>query len=198
MTAMLRNVSIAVALLALLGAGLVWYARQANGRPGPPQQTLNSAQSGSTAKPPTAALPAKATGGEIVQKDAAGQVLWRLKAKGSITGSKESGSLQADDITFETAGGQAGKAWTAKAPSASVSYGSKRIVFPRGVEARAKDGSLSFTADRAQYQMDTRKIVGQGEVKATFPAGTAQADRVTVDTVRGEVRFHGIKGSYSF
>lgn len=198
MTVMLRNVSIAVALLAVLAVGLVWYARQANSQPRPSPPGSASGATPSQAKPAAKLPPARAIGGDIVQKDRAGHVVWRLEAAGSITGSKESGSLQANDITFETAGGKMGKAWTAKAPSASVSYGSKRISFPQGIAAHARDGSLAFTAARAEYQMDTRKIVGEGKVKATFPSGTATADRVTVDTVRGEVRFHGIKGSYGF
>ncbi len=191
MGVMLRNVIIAVVILAVAGGVLVWYAKQANGRrPQLPQP--------SPVKPPSSTPPVSATGGDIVQKDKTGAIVWRLKVAGSITGSEQSGSVEASDIAFQTAAVKGGKAWTAKAGSAYVSYGTSRITLTKGVRAQATDGSMSFTADHADYQMDTRKIVGEGNVKMTFPSGTATAARITVDTTRGEVRVHGIKGAYSF
>ena len=187
---MLRNVLIAVAILAVAGAVLVWYAKQAGGRPSQVPHTAPVK--------PASTPPVSAAGGDIVQKDKSGAVVWRLKVAGSITGSEQSGSIQANDITFESAAVKAGKAWTAKAGSAYVSYGKSRITFTKGVKAQATDGTFAFTADHADYQMDTRKIVGEGNVKMTFPSGTATAARVIVDTTGGEVRVHGIKGAYSF
>jgi lipopolysaccharide assembly outer membrane protein LptD (OstA) len=149
-------------------------------------------------KPPSASSPVNAAGADIVQKDKAGAIVWRLKVAGSITGSEQAGAIQANDITFQTAAVKAGKAWSAKAASAYVSYGTSRITFTKGVKAQATDGSFAFTADHADYQMDTRKIIGEGNVKMTFPAGKATAERITVDTTRGEVRVHGIKGAYNF
>ena len=187
---MLRNVIIAVVVLAVAAGLAVWYAKQWSGRP--------ASQPLSAPVKPSAVPPVRATGADIVQRDKAGNLAWRLKVAGSITGSKEAGSIQANDITFETGLAKAGKVWTAKAGSADVSYGKSRITFTKSVKAQATDGTLSFTADRVEYQMDTRKIVGDGNVKMTFPLGTATAARVTVDTVRGEVRAHAIRGALKF
>jgi LPS export ABC transporter protein LptC len=189
---MLRNVVIAVLVLAVVAGALVWYAKHTAGPPPSP------APSGVPVAPPPKASRLSAAGGDIVQKDQSGKVLWRLKIAGSISGSEETGAVQARDITFETAAAQAGKAWTATAPGAYVDYGNRRITFAKGVKVHAQDGSLSFAADRVEYQMDTRKIVGDGDVRMTFLSGKVAAGRIVVDSANGEVRAHAVRGAYGF
>ncbi len=174
-------------LMAVVSVGVYYYG--GGGRPAP-EQTVGPA----TRPHPPSAQPAekgvRIEGGEVVEKDEQGRMLWRVRADGKITYDDKTNVLRGSDIEFEVAR-QGQPAVKVQATDFVADYAGRRIEFANGVGAVLTDQSGDFQVEKLEYHMTTQKLIGTGGVKLRHGAYVASADRLVVDIKNGQTRLHG-------
>jgi len=109
----------------------------------------------SQAKSPTHG---EAKGIEIVEKDAEGNMLWRLKAAGAVEYDQLSRVVKARDVRWEYEyRGQ--PAIVIEAPEFAGNYGQRRLEFTQGVLIRTVDNQQTFNAQKVVYEFDSGKLL---------------------------------------
>ncbi len=176
-----------ILLVAAVSAGVYYYTSARTPSPGdialPPveagEQSQKAAEQG-----------VRIEGGEVVEKDEQGQVLWRVRAAGEITYDDKAKVLRGSDIEFEV-NLQGQPTVKVQAPRFIADYAGRRIEFGDGVGGAMVDGSADFQVEKLEYQMNTQKLVGRGGAKFNRGHYSATADRIVVDMKNRQIRMHG-------
>ncbi len=176
-----------IVAIALVSAGIYFYTRATV----PPDEVLDSLPI-ETKKPQaeSADRGVSIRGGEIVQKDEEGRVLWRVKADGDMTYDDKADVVEGVNIEFEI--NRRGKPSIGiKAPSFKADYAAQLVTFPQGVTGKLLDAPGNFSAQHLEYQLTTAKLIGTGGVRFQRGHYSAGADQLVVDINNPEVRMHG-------
>ncbi len=178
---------IIIVAIALVSAGIYLYTRAIV----PPDEAMRPAPA-ETQKPQLepADKGVNIRGGEIVQKDEDGRVLWRVKAEGEMTYDDKADVVRGTDIEFEI-NRQGKPSIGIKAPSFKADYAAKLVTFPQGVTGELLDAPGDFVASRLEYQLTTEKLIGTGGVELHRGSYSAGADKLVVDVRNREIRMHG-------
>lgn len=188
-----RWVVVALLVVAIAAAGLLWWAQQPTPQEGATQGGASgqASQSGARSGPSV-----EARGAEIEQKDKAGKILWKLKISGSFTTDKALGIITGRGVEWDLI--QAGrKTWRAVAPEIEVNYGARRIRFSSGARVATSDGSMVFEAGGIEYQMDNGKLICSGRPSMKLRNGYVRATEFVVDTQHRLVSARGVRATYT-
>jgi hypothetical protein len=176
-----------IVAIALVSAGIYFYTRATV----PSGETLKSTPPETRKTPDEPAdRGVSIQGGEIIEKDEEGRVLWRVKADGDLTYDDKTEVVEGANIEFEI--NRRGKPSIGiNAPSFKADYAAKVVTFPEGVSGRLLDAPGDFSVERLEYQWTTAKIIGTGGVRFHRGHYSAGADQLVVDINNPEVRMHG-------
>lgn len=175
----LGMVALVVAIVGVI-AVVVWVVRQPRG-----PETPDSAVE--TPVPDEPATPIEISGGEIVQRDADGEVLWRAKFGGAIEIDEQGRSLQHTDVVWELQRDGVTDL-SVKAPTMRADYDAGLLVFGEGVDITADDGAARFVADDLRYELNTDKLIGEGEVAFRYGGFSLTGSRLVIDHANDKVR----------
>ncbi len=176
-----------VVLMAAVSAGVYYYTST---RPPAPEETALPAAGPEQQTQQPAKKGVRIEGGEVVEKDAQGRVLWRVRADGEITYDDKTELLRGSDIEFEVnVEGQ--PAVKVQARQFVADYAGRRIEFAEGIGGELLDGSGDFRVGALEYQMSTQKLIGSGGADFNRGHYTAGADRIVVDMKNRQIRMHG-------
>jgi LPS export ABC transporter protein LptC len=195
---MSRNFLIALGLVAIAAAMVVWWAGLQRPDIGPGNRSQGiPAKKHEPAQAPPQRAQLDVKGVDIEEKDAAGNLLWKLRAEGSFIANKEDGTAKGKQVKWEFIG-KGEQHWHAEAPATLIYDRVKQLVFVQGVRVWSDDKSVSFEAPKVVYQGDTRKLVADGPVTITIRGASLTAGRVVVDTQEKELRAQRVTGHYRF
>jgi len=130
------------------------------------------------------------SGTEVVRRDANGQVIWRVAAEGVLEYDEQQRAVRAEDVKWVLEKSGLGDL-TLTAPLMEADYDSQRLEFSRGVAIKSDKEDASFSAERIEYQFDTEKLVGEGNVKVRRGGFTGTAREMVIDSRARKVRLKG-------
>lgn len=195
---MFRNVFLVLAVLALAAAAAVWWAVRAG-----PGGAAEGPSTGAALPPgPTPPVPGReaaleAQGVELEERDAAGNLLWKLRADGTLTADREKGTARGEQVKWELVT-KDGPHWLAEAPETEIDHKAGRLVFIQGVHVRTADGAVAFDAPRVTYEKGTEKLLAEGPVTITVKSGKLTVGELVADTKTKELRAKRVRGRYRF
>jgi len=128
----------------------------------------------------------KVSGTEITIREE-GEVVWHASFGGEIELDENQNVARATDVLWEFMG-QGFKDLTLKAPLMQADWNEQRLHFSEGVVIEAEGGDLRFSANTAEYQFDTKKIIGRGDVRFQRGNFYGRAEEVVVDNQRRVVK----------
>ena len=177
-----RTVGMVALVAAIVGVVvvIVWVARQ-------PRGPITPDSAAETSVPDEPATPIEISGGEIVQRDEDGEVLWRAKFGGTIEIDEQGRSLQHTDVVWELERDGVTDI-SVKAPIMRVDYDARLLFFGEGVDIAADDGAARFVVDDLRYELDTDKLIGEGEVAFRYGGFTLTGSRLVIDHANNKVR----------
>lgn len=170
--------ALAAAVLMLL-LTIVWVVRQPRGEA--PQEPAPSA-------PEQAAdTSLEASGGEVVHRDANGQVVWTARFGGTITVDEKQRRLRHTNVVWEMARGGLPDL-SLRAPVMEADYNARLLTFSDGVQVQAYGGKARFDAQRMRFEFDTGKLIGEGKVSFSYGGFTLTGTRLVIDNRSRKVR----------
>lgn len=183
---MSKPLPIAIALVVLvLSVGAIYLA--AHRHPQTPEQAAATAAKAETSGQPQAV---QVSGGQIEQKDPSGKVEWKVTAGGDLQFDKDRQVAVGKDVKFEMV--QTGKApVTVNAPVFEANYTTRKLTFTQGVTGQLSDATSRFTANRLEYDFDTKKLLGNGGAQFVQGQYVATAQEIVVDAAHKKVRLRG-------
>jgi len=192
---MFRNVFLVVAVLAVAAGAAVWWAVQTR----PEEAGVGPSTGPAVPVPPVPERRAElqAKGVDLEEKDAAGNLLWKLRADGTFTADREKGTARGEQVKWELVT-KDGPHWLAEAPETEIDQKAGRLVFIRGVHVRTADGALAFDAPKVTYEKANEKLLADGPVTITVKAGKLTVGELVVDTKTKELRAKRVRGTYRF
>lgn len=116
-----------------------------------------------------------------------GEVIWRATFGGEIELDEEHNIASATDVLWEFEG-PGFEGLSLKAPRMRADWNEQRLRFSDGIAIEGEGGSLRFSADTAEYQFDTHKVIGRGNVRFQRGNYYGRAEEVVVDNSRRVVR----------
>ncbi len=194
---MLRQVLVVLGVVVVFTVVLVWWATST--RPAP---SNGDAARQALRQVPKPAAPKKhaaltVRGVDIEEKDAEGNLLWKLRADGNFSADKDKGTAWGEDVKWELLA-KNGQHWQAEAPLTQIDYKTGQLEFSKGVKVHLTDKSVAFSAPRLLYQAGTRKLVADGPVTLTVKGMKLTVGRLVVDTRTKELRAQRVHGRYRF
>ncbi len=175
----------------------------------------------SSAEAPDSDRGLRVRGGELIERDADGNIVWKVNAQGEFTYDEKSGVARGQDVAFAVVLGDE-RGLDIVAPEFEVSYSQNRAVFTGGVKVVSKQPQAEFEASRATYDIEKRVLTASDGVKGllkerglgfdaasleydieseAFVAGggavvrqgpfEARADEVTVDLKKRQTHWRG-------
>ncbi len=177
---MRRTLGMVALVVALIGvvAVIVWVARQPRG-PVSPDSAVKI--------PDKPTPPIEVSGGEIVERDEDGKILWRAKFGGVIEIDEQGRSLQHTDVVWELERDGVTDI-SVKAPVMRADYNARLLTFSEGVDITADDGAARFVVDDLRYEFDTDKLIGEGEVAFRYGGFALTGSRLVIDHANDKVR----------
>ena len=177
-----RTLGMVALVAALVGVVvvIVWVARQ-------PRGPVTQGSAVEIPEPDEPATPIEISGGEIVQRDEDGEVLWRAKFGGAIEIDEQGRSLQHTDVVWELQRDGVTDL-SVKAPTMRADYDARLLVFGEGVDITADDGAARFVVDDLRYELDTDKLIGEGEVSFRYGGFAMTGTRLVIDHANDKVR----------
>lgn len=130
------------------------------------------------------------SGAEVVRRDEQGEVIWRVAASGTMEFDEEQRAVRAEEVNWVLEKGGLGKL-TLTAPVMDADYEGKRLLFSEGVAIESETKDASFSAERIEYQFDTEKLIGSGQVKVKRGGFTGTAPELVIDNRAKKVRLRG-------
>lgn len=190
MTKRLGLIVLAVTVVLLLGIVLLVVLRS---RPAPPPEgrdvseaPVNEATGGDGAEEPDDGPDIEVSGTELTISEE-GEVVWRASFGGNIEFDEDQNVAHATNVLWEFAG-EGFEGMTLEAPMMRADWDEGRLRFSDGIAIDGEGGELRFTANSAEYQFDTRKIIGRGDVRFKRGHFYGRAEEVVVDNNRRVVR----------
>lgn len=179
---------ILLALAGLLVVGAVVFV-VVSGRPDPlpedewpPDAPLDATESEDEIEK----APVEVTDTEITARED-GEVVWRATFEGEIEIDERAGTARAEQVRwyFEGAGFSD---LSLSAPLMEADYGRRVLSFSRGVRIEAEKGRLQFAAGSVEYQFDTRKLIGSGNVWMRSGDYRLTGTRLVIDNRTEKIR----------
>lgn len=130
--------------------------------------------------------PVQVSGTEITAREH-GEVVWRATFSGEIEIDERAGTARAEEVKwyFE---GEGFDALSLEAPLMEADYGQRLLSFSRGVRIEAEDGRLQFAASAVEYQFNTRKLIGSGDVWMRSGDYMLTGTRLVIDNATEKIR----------
>lgn len=182
-------VALAVAAAGLVAVGVfaVVQMRAPQGPEGPavPAEGTREPAAEESGKPAI-----ELSGAEVVRRDEQGEVIWRVAASGTMEFDEEQRAVRAEEVNWVLEKGGLGKL-TLTAPLMDADYEGKRLLFSEGVLIASDEEDASFRAERMEYQFDTEKLIGSGQVKVKRGGFTGTAPELVIDNRANKVRLRG-------
>lgn len=122
----------------------------------------------------------RVSGGELVERDPDGNIIWKLKAKGELTYDEEAGLAQGKDVAFAVELAD-GKGFDINAPVFEISYPEGVATFTGGMKVVGREPETTFEAPRAEYNISERIISASEGVKGILPEREMQFEAETLD-----------------
>ncbi len=116
-----------------------------------------------------------------------GEVVWRASFGGEVEMDEEQKLASATEVLWEFEG-KGFKGLTLEAPLMRAAWDEKRLTFSGGIVIEGEDGTLRFSCSTAEYEFDTHKIIGRGDVRFQRGNYYGRAQEVVVDNDRKTVR----------
>jgi len=116
-----------------------------------------------------------------------GEVVWRASFGGEIEMDEEQKLASATEVLWEFEG-KGFKGLTLEAPLMRAAWDDKLLTFSGGIAIEGEGGTLRFSCETAEYQFDTHKIIGRGDVRFQRGNYYGRAQEVVVDNDRKTVR----------
>lgn len=123
-----------------------------------------------------------------------GEVVWRAAFGGEVEMYSDRKVASATDVLWEFQG-RGFSDLTLKAPLMRAAWDERRLTFSGGVLIESEGGRLRFSCDNAEYQFDTHKVIGRGDVRFQRGNYYGRSQEVVVDNDRKIVRLK--RGSLS-
>ncbi len=160
-------------------------------------------------------------GGELIERDAEGNIIWQVKADGEFTYDEKSGVARGKDVAFAvvlkderdlnisapefevhyaenqatfTGGIMVGsrKPEAAfKADSATYDIKEQVLSATKGVRGALKERGMQFEAASLEYDLDSQAFVAGGGVVVRQGQFEARADEITVDLKKRQTHWRG-------
>ncbi|MGI5819617.1 MAG: hypothetical protein ACOX9R_16150 [Armatimonadota bacterium] len=116
-----------------------------------------------------------------------GEVVWRASFGGEIELDEQQNVARATDVLWEFEG--AGfEGLTLRAPLMRAAWDERRLHFSEGIVIEGEGGRLRFSSNTAEYQFDTKKVIGRGDVRFQRGSFYGRAEEVVVDNQLKVVR----------
>lgn len=128
----------------------------------------------------------RVSGTEITIREE-GEIVWRASFRGEIELDEDQNVARATDVLWEFEG-EGFEDMTLKAPLMQADWNEQRLRFSEGIVIEAEGGELRFSANTAEYQFNTRKVIGRGDVRFQRGNYYGRAEEVVVDNQRMVVR----------
>jgi len=211
-------VYVAVLCAVALVSFLIWHFSVApEGDAGPAGPPADGGQE----PEPGAEKGLRVAGGELVERDAEGKIIWQVKADGEFTYDEKAGVARGSDVAFavvlederdlrigaprfevryadNTATFTGGIMVGSRKPEAafkaeSATYDIKKHVLSatEGVRGALKERGMQFEAGSLEYDLDGEAFVAGGGVVVRQGHFEARADEVTVDLRKRQTHWHG-------
>lgn len=116
-----------------------------------------------------------------------GKVIWRASFGGEIELDEDQNVARATDVKWEFEG-EGFEGLSLEAPLMRADWDERRLHFSHGIVIEAEGGNLRFSANTAEYQFDTKKVIGRGDVRFQRGSFYGRAEEVVVDNRRKTVR----------
>lgn len=116
-----------------------------------------------------------------------GEVVWRASFGGEIELDENQNVARATDVVWEFVG-PGFDDLTLEAPLMRASWDERRLRFSEGIMITGEGGQLRFSARTAEYQFDTKKVIGRGDVRFQRGNFYGRAEEVVVDNQQRVVR----------
>lgn len=138
----------------------------------------------------------RVSGTELTVRDAEGEILWLASFEGEIELDADNRVANATDVEWHFEG-EGFDELSLKAPVMRAAWDERRLLFSDGVVIEAEEGNLQFSANSAEYQFDTRKVIGRGDVCFVRGSFAGRVQEVVIDNrakvirlKRGELARH--------
>ena len=181
-----RLPQILLIIASLLLAGVIVFVA-VSVRSGPPPEDpvpIDSAEPWEEEEPEEA--PVEITDTEITARED-GEVVWRATFAGEIEIDERAGTARAEQVRWHFAG-QGFDALSLDAPLMEADYGREVLSFSQGVRIEAEDGRLQFAAGRVEYEFNTRKLIGSGDVWMRSGEFMLTGTRLVIDNATEKIR----------
>ncbi len=181
--------SIAGVLLAGVVALVVLSGPSEEDDPQPPAAPVNAAEGEHDAGESddgTDVSGVKVSGTEITIREE-GEVVWHARFGGEIELDEDQNVARATEVVWEFEG-EGFEDLTLEAPLMRADWNEQRLRFSDGIVIQAEGGELRFSASSAEYQFNTRKVIGRGDVRFQRGNFYGRAEEVVVDNQRRIVR----------
>lgn len=109
-----------------------------------------------------------------------GEIVWHASFGGEIELDENQNVARATDVVWQFEG-QGFEGLTLEAPLMRADWNEQRLHFSEGIVIEGEDGRLRFSANTAEYQFDTKKIIGRGDVRFQRGNFYGRAEEVVVD-----------------
>ena len=181
-------IAFGVAGLLLIAVAIVVVLRS---RPEPPPNDVETPGNAAT----DAGTPANTAGGDpdvqlsgvaLTIKEE-GEVVWRASFGGEIEMDEEQKLASATEVLWEFEG-KGFEGLTLEAPLMRAAWDERLLTFSGGIAIEGEDGTLRFSCETAEYQFDTHKIIGRGDVRFQRGNYYGRAQEVVVDNDRKIIR----------
>ncbi len=116
-----------------------------------------------------------------------GEVIWRASFGGEIDLNEQRNVARATDVTWQFEG-RGFTGLTLTAPVMRADWNQGRLYFSDGIVVEGDTERLRFSAEKAEYQFDTHKVIGRGNVRFQRGSFSGRAEEVVVDNDRRIVR----------
>jgi hypothetical protein len=116
-----------------------------------------------------------------------GEIVWRAAFGGEIELDENQNVARASDVVWEFEG-EGFEDLSLESPLMRADWNEQRLRFSEGIVIEAEGGDLRFSAQTAEYQFDTKKVIGRGDVRFQRGSFYGRAEEVVVDNQRRLLR----------
>ncbi len=130
--------------------------------------------------------PVEITDTEITARED-GEVIWRATFEGEIEIDERGGTARAEKVHWRFEG-EGFDDLNLRAPLMEADYAGKMLSFSRGVRIEAENGRLEFEAGSVDYEFDTHKLIGSGDIRMRSGAYVLIGTHLVIDNRTERVR----------
>ncbi len=122
----------------------------------------------------------RVSGGELIERDAEGNIIWQVKADGEFTYDEKAGLARGRDVAF-AAVLKDDRDLEISAPEFEVHYADKQATFTGGITITSRKPVAEFRADSATYDFQKQLLSATKGVKGTLKERSMQFDAASFD-----------------